>query len=334
MDPNVGCPDVVIERPEETRHVLPEKTGVKTLEEQLDDHTAVGSRQDEPPWLLIILCSVGVILICCGSLILYRSTRPEPEPFFHSKSAKVLSDDTFIEPEIDKKTAQELAKHGIQDVGSFGVVKPRPNALREMLEMGKRRVPRAVQFGYSHQADEPIPKLDPDTGELYYTEDQLALMEDDVESVSAKSGITVRSKHAPEVRAVSPASKQRITFFARDHEKEERQLPGLLPGQITTDEAARPKMLMDADADQTPVCTAQGMALALPVEDSGPSNQAQLFPLKPLPVGEFARKEIKNGVGVGAPPPSTNKPAAATRYMRNMEGVRQTNAQLINSVCT
>jgi len=76
------------------------------------------------------------------------------------------------------------------------------------------------------------------------------------------------------------------------------------------------------------------MALALPADASGPSNQAKLFPLRPLAIGEYAQNEVEKGISVGAPPACTGRPAAAVRHMRNMEGTRQTTAAMMASICT
>lgn len=334
-DPVDGCPDFVIKRPDQTAHVLPPEIRVKSLDEMLDDPDAPSQRKDPPPWGVIGGCAGAIVVICAATLLILRAMRPAPEPLYHSRAAKVVAEDTFVEPQGDSKLAAEVAKHGAS-AGNFGVVKPRPHALVTFLEATKRRVPRAVQFGWSHQADEQIPKVDPETGDIYYLEE----VEDGSDT---KSGSRTRSRsksiYGESRQPSKPEPVMKVaTFGSWNMEKKERTLPGQLPGQLTDlEEKTRPPgspKPRKKPEDKGPIPTAQGMALALPETESGPSNQSKLFSNKPVAVGPHTQRELKFGVTVGAPPVQTGRPAAAMRYQRSQEGVPQTSGAMALAVCT
>jgi len=300
----------------------------------LDDPDATSKREDPPPWGVIGGLVGSGVVVCACTLFILRAMRPVPEPLYHSRAAKVVADDTFIEPQGDPKLAAEVAKHGA-DLGNFGVVKPRPHALTTFLEATKRRVPRAVLYGYSFQVDEPIPKLDPETGELFYADE-----EEDVWDSRTGSRTRTRSKSIVGSRKPSQEPGVKIaTFGSWNMEKKERTLPGQLPGQLTDlddklpGSPKSPKARKKTDEKQ-PIPTAEGMALALPEDASGPGNQAKLYTNKPVAVGPHTQMELKFGVSVGAPPVQTGRPVAAMKFQREQEGVTQTSGAMMRSVCT
>lgn len=114
-DPATGCLDVIDEMPWQVVSAVGEIATTTTISRE-----NVQVVEDEGPWLVVGLIVAAVLAVgagvCAGGAIYYLLVvNSASGPTWHSKKAKVISDSTWIEPEIDIYSGAE-----------FGVVKPRP----------------------------------------------------------------------------------------------------------------------------------------------------------------------------------------------------------------
>lgn len=137
LDDELGCPDFVIERPKQVAHLIPETIDVEALLRQ------GGEAKGEPfPWLLVVIPVSGLCLMVTTGYVIFKCIKePEVSPW-HSDKAKIVQDDTFIEP------IQDLhPDNAIVDGVAYGVIHPRPFALRQILrEQRMNRGPRALRM--------------------------------------------------------------------------------------------------------------------------------------------------------------------------------------------
>lgn len=125
MDEAFGCPQIVDKAPAITDGIRP--TDEPSLEQILKG--SVERPPDPPPWGLIGgLCAIPFALVCMVWFVSKVFAAP-PEPLWHSTSAKVVADDTFIEPTQDHYTHGKLRSHLNSEL-TYGKVEARPFGLQ------------------------------------------------------------------------------------------------------------------------------------------------------------------------------------------------------------
>jgi len=133
-----SCPDVVIKRPPQVLHLLTN---------DIDKEAALlggGAVVQEPiPWALILIPICGVGFMACVGYTIYKCIKEPEHSLWHSDKAKIVALDTFVEPTQDLSKGSNDVVEGI----AFGVVKPRPYALRHILrEESGVVVPKALRL--------------------------------------------------------------------------------------------------------------------------------------------------------------------------------------------
>lgn len=136
FDEEGGCPDAVVKRPRQVAHLIPEEVDLEALLQ------GGGEAPPEPiPWGMILIPIAGILFFGGAAYVVVKLIKDPERPLFHSDKAKVVQDDTFVEPQQDLD-----AGNAVVDGVAYGVVHPRPHALRMILkEQRQQNVPRALR---------------------------------------------------------------------------------------------------------------------------------------------------------------------------------------------
>eukprot|EP00927_Polykrikos_kofoidii_P076947 TRINITY_DN73953_c0_g1_i1.p1 TRINITY_DN73953_c0_g1~~TRINITY_DN73953_c0_g1_i1.p1 ORF type:complete len:1221 (+),score=122.92 TRINITY_DN73953_c0_g1_i1:164-3826(+) len=348
-DPDIGCPDVINKNPGITQKAVQVEEQVPNLETMLDG--APERNTKDPPWAIIFVAIGGTILVILMLAGVKMATTVTPEPLYHSRAAKVVTDETFVEPEKDPY---------LEHLGdaTIGVVKPRPFGLRMLMKESKFTLPKALRDKKRRQeislGMNPTVVVDPITfaldihsklpipekpGRLTATGSVADACSATTGRASVVSNVVQAITDGQETDAASDDLACAIGHGHSGRSSPVRLMPGQLPGQVQDqDEQAAINALAI-----TPVATAATLTLALPEHSPGAAGQAAAFPAIGTGLGPYTlhAQGIPQRLPhrtLGVPLPSSEeivfggrqaaRSAASARMARNEGGRTQMN------VCT